>query len=172
MMSQCHECGEQYLAGALFCGECGASLQANDDIELTLKIPPATKEANGNTPTRPLGYRLGFGIKADRIIFAIPSSGRRLKLDLAEEISIGRVDTRQGIWPEVDLTKDEGAESGVSRKHALVRNSDEGIIIIDLGSTNGTRVNDRRLPPERPHLLSNGDSVRFGRLLVKIYFEA
>ena len=171
-MSQCHECGEQYLAGALFCGECGANLLEHDDIQLTLEMPTINNEVDGEIPTQPLDYRLGFGIKADRIIFVIPSSGRQLKLDLGNEISIGRVDTGQGIWPEVDLTLDEGAESGVSRRHALVRNSDEGVIVIDLGSTNGTRVNDRRLPPERPHLLSNGDSVRFGGLLVKIYFEA
>jgi hypothetical protein len=171
-MSKCHECGEQYLAGALFCGECGAYLLAHDDIQLTLEVPAISVEAEGDAQTRPLEYRLGFGIKADRIIFVIPGSGRRLKLDLSKEILIGRVDTRQGIWPEVDLTLDEGAESGVSRRHALVRNSDEGVILIDLGSTNGTRVNDRQLSPERPHLLSNGDSVRFGRLLVKIYFEA
>jgi hypothetical protein len=171
-MSQCHECGEQYLAGTLFCGECGAYLLAHDDIQTTLQVSPAPGVVDGDVPTQPLNYRLGFGIKADRIIFVIPSSGRQLKLDLGNEISIGRVDTRRGIWPEVDLTLDEGAESGVSRRHALVRNSDEGVVVIDLGSSNGTRVNDRRLPPERPHLLSNGDSVRFGRLLVKIYFEA
>jgi pSer/pThr/pTyr-binding forkhead associated (FHA) protein len=119
-----------------------------------------------------LDYRLGFGIKADRIIFVIPSTGRRMKLDLGREVSIGRVDSRQGIWPEVDLTVDEGVDSGVSRRHALVRNSDEGVVIVDLGSTNGTRVNDKKLPPERPHPLNNGDTVRFGQLLVQVYFAA
>jgi pSer/pThr/pTyr-binding forkhead associated (FHA) protein len=54
----------------------------------------------------------------------------------------------------------------------LVRNSDEGVVIVDLGSTNGTRVNDKKLPPERPHPLNNGDTVRFGQLLVQVYFAA
>jgi pSer/pThr/pTyr-binding forkhead associated (FHA) protein len=170
-MRQCNECGEEYLDGALFCEECGAGLLQERDILQTLDTP-IPEVVDSEAPTRPLDYRLGFGIKADRIIFVIPSTGRRMKVDLGREISIGRVDSRQGIWPEVDLTLDEGADGGVSRRHALVRNSDEGVVLVDLGSTNGTRINDRQLPPERPHLLSNGDSVRFGRLLVQIYFAA
>ena len=170
-MRQCSECSEEYLDGALFCDECGASLLQKRDI-LEIVDTPIPDVVCSETPTRPLDYRLGFGIKADRIIFVIPSTGRRMKLDLSREISIGRVDSRQGIWPEVDLTLDRGADSGVSRRHALVRNSDEGVLLVDLGSTNGTHVNDKRLPPEQPHLISNGDSVRFGQLLVQIYLAA
>jgi pSer/pThr/pTyr-binding forkhead associated (FHA) protein len=159
------------MDGALFCAECGAYVFHDADSDMTLKV--ATPEAvNGEPANRPPDYRLGFGIKADRIIFVIPSSGRRLEVELGQAVSIGRIDSRQGIWPEVDLTLDEGAEKGVSRKHALVRSSDEGIVLVDLGSTNGTRVNDRRLSPERPHLLSNGDTVRFGNLLVRVYFDS
>lgn len=170
-MRKCHECGQEFLEGALFCEECGASLlQAGDILE---KVDtPIPEVVDSEAPTRPLEYRLGFGIKADRIIFVIPSTGRRMKLDLGREISIGRVDSRQGIWPEVDLTLDRGVDSGVSRRHALVRNSDEGVVLVDLGSTNGTRINDKQLRPERPHILSHGDSVRFGQLLVQIYFAA
>jgi hypothetical protein len=169
-MSHCEECGENYTDGALFCAECGAYLfrEANDLV--TLQVP-AQDVADSEVTTRPLDYRLGFGIKADKIVFVIPSTGRRLKADLSDVVAIGRVDTRQDIWPEVDLSLDEGAEKGVSRRHALVRNSDEGVVLIDLGSTNGTRVNDRRLPPERPHLLRNGDQLRFGNLIVRVYFE-
>jgi hypothetical protein len=170
-MSRCHECGEIYMDGALFCTECGAYVFHDADSDVTLKVA-AAEAVGGEASTRPLDYRLGFGIKADRIIFVIPSSGRRLNVELGQPISIGRADTRQGIWPEVDLTLDEGAEKGVSRKHAIVRSSDEGVVLVDLGSTNGTRVNDRRLPPERPHLLSNGDTVRFGNLLVQVYFDS
>jgi pSer/pThr/pTyr-binding forkhead associated (FHA) protein len=158
------------MDGALFCAECGAYVFHDADSDVTLKVA-AAQAVGSEVSTRPLDYRLGFGIKADRIIFVIPSSGRRLEVDLGQAILIGRMDTRQGIWPEVDLTLDEGAEKGVSRNHAMVRTSDEGVVLVDLGSTNGTRINDRRLSPERPHLLRNGDAVRFGNLLVRVYLE-
>ncbi|UCG26468.1 MAG: FHA domain-containing protein [Chloroflexota bacterium] len=170
-MRRCSECGEDYLDGALFCGECGAGLLQERNISQASNMP-VPEVVGGEAPTRPLDYRLGFGIKADRIIFVIPSTGRRMKVDLGRDISIGRVDSRRGIWPEVDLTMDQGVDGGVSRMHALVRNSDEGVFLVDLGSTNGTRINNKQLPPERPYLLSNGDSVRFGQLLVEIYFAA
>jgi hypothetical protein len=169
-MTSCLECGEAYLAGALFCTECGAYLVSEDDFHQTMKSP-FHEGADAYLSTRPLDYRLGFGIKADKIIFVIPSSGRRLSVNMADSISIGRRDARQGITPEVDLTVDEGADNGVSRAHAELRNSEEGVVLVDLGSTNGTRINDWQLYPERPELLKEGDTVRFGRLLVQIHFE-
>ena len=60
----------------------------------------------------------------------------------------------------------------VSGRHTLIVTMGEHVYVDDLGSTNGTRVNDRRLRPERPHLLSNGDTVRFGNLLVRVYLES
>jgi len=170
-MNRCNACGETHLDGALFCTECGAYLLSETDSHETLETAIHAK-LDSDVSTRPLEYRLGFGIKADRIVFVIPSSGRRLTLDIGDSISIGRLDARHGIRPEIDLTLDQGADKGVSREHALVHNSEEGVVLVDLGSTNGTRINDWQLPPEQPHLLREGDAVRFGKLLVQIYFGA
>jgi pSer/pThr/pTyr-binding forkhead associated (FHA) protein len=48
--------------------------------------------------------------------------------------------------------------SRVSRHHAQIRFSESGVVIEDLGSTNGTWLNDRQLTEPRP--LSSGDLVR------------
>lgn len=50
--------------------------------------------------------------------------------------------------------------AGVSRRHARIAITGDAAILEDLGSTNGTSVNDRRLA--RPHRLANGDRVRIG----------
>lgn len=50
-------------------------------------------------------------------------------------------------------------DSGVSRKHAEVRRDDDGFMLVDLGSTNGTRVNDSRVAMRR---LANGDRIEVG----------
>jgi two-component system, cell cycle response regulator len=54
----------------------------------------------------------------------------------------------------------------VSRQHALVFDTDDGLAIRDLGSTNGTHVNDRRL--DALHLLRGGDVIRLGNTVFEV----
>jgi peptidoglycan glycosyltransferase len=49
----------------------------------------------------------------------------------------------------------------VSRRHARVERRGQGWVVIDLGSTNFTRVNGERVRRERE--LEHGDELRFGR---------
>ena len=75
--------------------------------------------------------------------------------------SRGRADERA---PEIDLAT-EPADPGVSRLHAALERRSDGVIVLrDLGSTNGTMVNDDPVPiaPEIPLPLADGDRVRVG----------
>src|SRR5215218_8299139 len=54
----------------------------------------------------------------------------------------------------------------VSRRHAAIREHGDGVAIEDLGSTNGTFVNDRRIEGLEP--LKDGDSVRFGNTVWRL----
>src|SRR5690606_40810526 len=68
-------------------------------------------------------------------------------------ISVGR-------HPEVDLRFDPASDRAVSARHALLFYEDGNWYIRDLGSRNGTFVNDR---PVREDLrLRNGDRITFG----------
>ncbi|RMG97323.1 MAG: FHA domain-containing protein, partial [Chloroflexi bacterium] len=69
------------------------------------------------------------------------------------------------------LGPDNGGDKGVSRLHATIQYSNHGIVLIDLGSTNGTMLNNYRLAAEQPYLLNNGDEIRCGDLLMHIFFE-
>ncbi len=66
------------------------------------------------------------------------------------------------------------AEAEVSRRHSkldLLEEGDQGLVVTlqDLGSTNGTYVNGRRLDPEgTPTALRNGDVVRVGSHAFKL----
>lgn len=59
------------------------------------------------------------------------------------------------------------ADPNVSRRHAEIRPSGDGYVVVDLGSTNGTTVEGTRV---RERLLSDGDDIRFGTTSVR--FEA
>ena len=57
----------------------------------------------------------------------------------------------------------------VSSYHAQIRPEGQGYDLIDLGSNNGTYVNEQRLVPNVPRLLYTGDQVRFGD--TRFFFE-
>jgi pSer/pThr/pTyr-binding forkhead associated (FHA) protein len=86
-----------------------------------------------------------------------PSAGQRL--ELSGEMELGRVST-----PALQ----EDAE--VSRRHAVVRAGAGGVEIEDLGSSNGTWVNDERVTGTRK--LENGDRVRVGQTTFEVEVES
>jgi hypothetical protein len=81
--------------------------------------------------------------------------GRRIALG-AQPLVIGRL-------PECDVVLND---SNVSRRHAELRRSGDGVFLTDLGSTNGTRVNGA---PIREQILASGDEVSVGS--TKLIFE-
>jgi pSer/pThr/pTyr-binding forkhead associated (FHA) protein len=168
-MITCRECGSSEYEGALFCSECGASLFSGGD-ESTAKLP-FSDTLRDPMPPPLLGQEFEPVIEAKQVTFVIPSSGRRVSLNLEEEIHIGRADPSRDMQPQLDLTHDSGAEYGVSRLHAAIQSSHRGVALVDLNSTNGTLLNNYRLPPDLPYPLHNGDEIRFGRLLVHVFFE-
>jgi diguanylate cyclase (GGDEF)-like protein len=81
---------------------------------------------------------------------------------LGRRYEVGEGDVRIGRDPEneicVDLTT-------VSRRHARLYEEDGRAWVEDLGSTNGTLVND--VPIDGPRKLGNGDQIRVGGSILK-----
>src|SRR5271167_1211864 len=76
-----------------------------------------------------------------------PLAGQRLEVD--NELSVGRL--------EADVVVDD---QELSRKHAVFRVVDGALEVEDLGSTNGTFVEGRRI--EGPTRVENGARVKIG----------
>lgn len=53
------------------------------------------------------------------------------------------------------------ASATVSAKHALIKQSAQGMVAMDLGSSNGTKVNHKKLKKDQEKLLKNGDVIVF-----------
>jgi diguanylate cyclase (GGDEF)-like protein len=86
-----------------------------------------------------------------------PVQGIEAPLELgAQPISVGRCSESSLVL----------ADDSVSRRHALLEPDGEGgHLVSDLGSTNGTYVNERRIT--EPVRLAAGDRVRFGKQIFK-----
>ena len=59
------------------------------------------------------------------------------------------------------------ADPRASRRHAEIRPSADGFLVVDLGSMNGTLVNGT---PVREHVLHDGDEISVGATVMR--FEA
>jgi pSer/pThr/pTyr-binding forkhead associated (FHA) protein len=60
------------------------------------------------------------------------------------------------------------ADERVSRRHALIEPRSGGFVLTDLGSTNGTFVNGRRI---RQQPLHDGDEIIVGRSRLRFHIE-
>lgn len=85
------------------------------------------------------------------------ASGERLPLG-TEAVSVGRM-------PDCTIPLDD---TNVSRRHCEIRRGASGYVVVDLGSTNGTKVNGVKIEGE--HVLLHGDIVGVGN--VHLTFEA
>jgi len=83
---------------------------------------------------------------------------------VGEQMLIGRVDHDvQGINPDIDLSGLPGADT-TSRIHATIEHVGSLYTITDLNSTNATRVNGKRVEPDKAVSINDGDTLHFGKV--------
>jgi pSer/pThr/pTyr-binding forkhead associated (FHA) protein len=87
-------------------------------------------------------------------------AGREVSL-VQPLVSIGRGGDNDLVLPE----------EGVSRHHARFERGPQGWLLTDLGSTNGTYVNGKRLPGHEATLLRPGDRVTIGGTVLSVRQE-
>jgi len=57
----------------------------------------------------------------------------------------------------------QGADT-VSRIHAVLEHIGSAYTLTDLNSTNATRVNSKRLQPDKATPINSGDTLQFGKI--------
>jgi serine/threonine-protein kinase len=76
---------------------------------------------------------------------------------------IGRRSLSRQIFPHIDLTYSDPS-AYVSRRHAEIVADNQGYSLVDLGSENGTFLNDQRVAANTPIPLHNGDRIQVGKV--------
>ncbi len=137
----CGFCGGRIAADDIFCAHCGARQpMAGVGSSATLRAarPTAKLVVAGTTE-----LDASFVLQKDNNL-------------------LGRTDPHSNVFPEIDLSKFD-PETKVSRRHARIWREGETFLVEDLGSVNGTVINDSvRLAPRQPRVLDSGDKLRLG----------
>jgi hypothetical protein len=78
----------------------------------------------------------------------------------------------RGMNMDINLENFHAEESGVSRQHGLLSIENGQLTLMDLNSVNGTLVDRRRIPAQRPMPLKNDSLIQLGTLFIRIYCKA
>ena len=129
-----------------------AVLSLDATVVLLTPVVFATASRMGVRP-KPHAYACTHLANAGSLL--LPNNDRYVLGDWV--VSLGRL-------PECDITI---TDSNVSRRHAEIRPRGDGFVLIDLGSTNGSRVNGVRVAERE---LVDGDELTFGN--TRMVFQA
>jgi serine/threonine-protein kinase len=137
----CGFCGGRIAADDIFCAHCGARQPmsgAGSSAILRAARPTAKLVVAGTTE-----LDASFVLQKDNNL-------------------LGRTDPHSNVFPEIDLSRFD-PETKVSRRHARIWREGDTFLVEDLGSVNGTVINDSvRLAPRQPRVLDSGDKLRLG----------
>jgi CRP-like cAMP-binding protein len=100
-----------------------------------------------------------------RACFISVASGHRYAIE-SSNVLIGRFDPATGIYPDIDLTKDD-VQLSVSRRHAYIL-FEHGRYFIreEKGVANGTYAHGGRLAQGDLHEIFDGDRIGFGMVML------
>lgn len=165
MMVRCSTCGNEELEGVLFCSNCGNRLFAGEPARTTSFTPDQLRDTGQllrqNRPVEVPTGSLALRMEGDDQPVYLPDR---------PEVILGRADPHGQVFPDVDLGPYNAQRLGVSRQHAAVRRDAGRAFLVDLGATNGTRLNGVKLPPYEPYPINDGDEIRLGKLSIQVYF--
>lgn len=167
----CPVCKNKNELEAIVCGHCGAALE--DPF-----MDPGAKTKTSDMPALVPESIRDWPIDEA----AVPDSGIAVYLegifnpayiDSKGEFVIGR---KAGTTSEVsealfDLAPSGGYHLGLSRRHAVIRRTEHGYEVLDLGSVNGTWLNDERLVPHKSYPLASGSHLRLGSLRLFVLYR-
>jgi pSer/pThr/pTyr-binding forkhead associated (FHA) protein len=165
-MIKCQFCHTLHVPNTIFCSECGNYLLEEEKRETDPLDTEDTRWMGENdqgiaTSSQQDSQQLAIRLK-------IEGSKRQVEAPLDRAIHLGRVDPASNVFPEIDLTEDDVVSKSVSRRHVRILRQDNQVVVEDLGSVNGTFVNGDRLAPYLPEILSDGDTLQLGKLLIKV----
>ncbi|MFM8651765.1 MAG: FHA domain-containing protein [Acidimicrobiaceae bacterium] len=150
----CNSCGHRNPPNSSFCSSCGAVLDLPDERTVVIAQVDPLQDLPG--PSDNATIRLGeIGEHAVLVIRSGDLTGSRFTL--SKDV------TQIGRHQESDILLDDIT---VSRRHAEVVKTSNSLLVRDLGSLNGTYVNQSRVGE---FLLKHGDVLQVGTVRMVLF---
>lgn len=153
----CNSCGHRNPPNASFCSSCGAVLDMPDERTVVIAQVDPMQDLPG--PSDNASIRLG---DIDEHPVLVIRSGDLIgnRFTLSKDI------TQIGRHQDSDILLDDIT---VSRRHAEIVRTSKSLIVRDLGSLNGTYVNQSRVDE---FALQHGDELQVGKYRMVLFSKA
>ena len=167
----CPVCTTANELDAIVCGHCGAAL---DDPSLDPEHYSKTTSMQAVTPEKIRKWALNEAPVVEApdhgIAFHIEGYSRPAHIDSPGEFILGRrIDATSELL--LDLSPFGAYSLGLSKRHAIIRRRGNGYEVMDLGSFNGTWLNEKKLTPQTPYALPSGSHLRLGRMQIIVLYR-
>lgn len=162
----CHHTNERHTT---HCQHCGVRLVA-DDPELEIELRQQDQVLASES------YKAQY----DHCLHTLPDGGlallisgytKPLAFPQIKYLVLGRDAALTGEQM-VDISQLSPLGHSVSRRHAAIVPAEGGFVCSDLGSTNGTWLNQDMLEPGKTYTLQSGDQIRLGLMTMVVCFRA
>jgi hypothetical protein len=160
----CPKCGQFLRAGLERCPHCGTDL-VDGEPGTTVVIPAAPP-----TPSLQTERNTDFHPRAN-VILQMEPSGVCISVAANKPTVLGRGGVADNTETAIDLSEFGAYQYGVSRRHCQLRRRGMQLLLTDLGSANGTYLNDQALVPHRDQVVAHGDHVTLSRLRLTVLFS-
>lgn len=154
----CNNCGHRNPPESTFCSSCGAPLDITADRTITLAPVDPLQDAPG--PEDDVVVPVA-DLPTDAAVLVVRSGTQA-----GDRFTLKDGVTRLGRHPDSEIILDDIT---VSRRHASIERTDEGYVVEDAGSLNGTYVNQERI--ERA-VLHQGDELQVGKFRLVLFERA
>jgi hypothetical protein len=162
-MRKCEECGFDNLVGTMVCEDCGFPI-----VQATTTLTLEFDRFSVSEGARPHTVMLN---ELTDVRLEFVGYGERVDILPNQRTVLGRADNNAASVPDVDLSPFGAFDKGVSRIHAALIRHDASLTLLDLGSSNGTLINGRRVSPNQPRVVQDGDEITFGQLVARVSFK-
>lgn len=162
----CPKCNQENQAESTFCSKCGSPLAPL----LNAGTPTVPVPEEAIKPTYPEQVRQLTQLHSDILVLQVLGYEKPIMVKGGVKIVLGRYSEGEST-PSIDLTPYNANLLGVSRQHAIITRPEKDYMLQDLGSTNGTWLNEDKLTPQKFYPIRNGDLVRVGQLAFYVYYR-